>query len=206
MKILDRKPLHKIGRGDKVYLTVWEITYEHKGRTSTYFAVGRGESYPEAKDKKPDAVVVVAILDNPGEEKRLVCTSEFRIPVGAREIGFVAGLIDPGDFLEGETLEGAAKLAAIREMREEAGLQFKPLEVSPPNLYSTAGMSNESITYVFGTATGTPSNAHLEDSEDIDVILMTHDELARMISAPPTDVEYSKSAWPIMWAYSQKGF
>lgn len=82
MKIIDRKPLHKIGRGDKVYLTVWEITYEHKGQTRSYWSVGRGESYPEAKDKKPDAVVVVAILDNPGEERRLVCTSEFRTIMG----------------------------------------------------------------------------------------------------------------------------
>lgn len=206
MKILGQKPLHQVGNGKRVYLTMWEQTYEHNGREGRYFSVCRGESYPAHEYKLSDAVIIVPVLENPGEERKLVMTSEFRIPIGCRELGFPAGLIDPKDYDETNDPELAAACAACREVYEETGFNFEVTEVSPPNLYSSAGMSNESVTIVFGKATGVASNKNLETSEDIEVRLFTRADLVRFMADPEPNLALSKSAWPFMWAFAKYGF
>lgn len=227
MKVIATRPLAYGRRGDTVFLTLYEREYEHNGRRRTYFMIGRGERLEEHDQKFPDAVVIVAILNNPNERKRLVMVSEFRIPLGTREIGFPAGLIDPSDFnaalsefasahpegdkcLDSETYNrtiatAAAYKAAIREMKEETGLDFVPQSASPPNLYSSAGLTNESIIYVFGTATGTPSNQFLEKNEDIEVKLYEEAELSIICDAMLPNVGHSKTAWPFMWSFGKHG-
>lgn len=204
MKILRSKLLAKAGRGFRTFLSLHEVSYSHKDREQTYFTCVRGETIVPFDQKQPDAVVIVAVVkptvDHPA---RLVITDEFRIPVGGREYGFPAGLIDPADIAGSTDIYEAAKKAAIREMHEETGLVFEPEFTSPRNLYSSAGMTNESVILVFGKASGDISNKNLEQDEDIEVLLKTQDELKEFIKQ---DLHWSKIAWPFMWHYSIQGF
>ena len=87
---------------------------------------------------------------------------------------FPAGLVEPGeDMLD----------AGIREMYEETGLQFTPVDApsySRP-FFTTVGMTDESCGTVFGYCSGQPSNAHQEGTEDIQVVLADRVECRRIL-------------------------
>lgn len=204
MEVLGTKQIAKGAAGGRTFLSLHERTVRtDSGSEFGYFFVARGEDVPSPEDKKPEAVIVVAVVDTPGEERRLVLTSEFRVPINCREVGFPAGLIDPEDYAGGASVCTAARIAAIREMKEETGLDFIPTEISPENLYSSAGMTNESVIIVFGVAQGTPSVEGNEECEDIDTTLFTFAEMVEMMDK--RNVVYSKTAWPFLWAFKLSG-
>ena len=73
--------------------------------------------------------------------------------------------------------------AGIREMFEETGLNFTPVpagDCSRP-FFTTVGMTDESCGLCFGYCSGTPTNAHQEDTEDIQVILADRAECRRIL-------------------------
>lgn len=197
MEILSIKPLYQCSGGKRVFLSMHECVYTHEGKEGKYFFVTRGDTVVPHHEKRPDAVVIVATCGD-----LLVMTSEFRIPLGVRELGFPAGLIDAHDYANGATVQEAAERAAIREMEEETGLKLEVTDISPPNLYSSAGMTNESVTVVFGRATGTPSKAGLESAEDIDLRLISREEAAKILDKEDADLAHSKTAWPFLWAFA----
>jgi ADP-ribose pyrophosphatase len=185
---------------------MWQCDAPKKGGGFfPYFFASRGEDPPPSPTRKrPEAVVIVAITEE--EEPRLVLTSEYRVPLGCREISFPAGLIDESDYISSEdesvvmSVRAAAMRAAIRELKEETGLDFTPTAVSPDNLYSSAGMTNESCIIIFGYASGTPSLDGNEASEDIRVMLTTFVDMVEMIDTNQGHV-YSKVCWPFLWAF-----
>ena len=69
------------------------------------------------KDKNPDAVVLIPII-NTSEGRKLVVTKEYRVTIEDYEYGFPAGLIDEGMTVE-ETVE--------KELKEETGLEIKKI-------------------------------------------------------------------------------
>ncbi|QIG43408.1 NUDIX hydrolase [Nocardioides anomalus] len=80
----------------------------------------------------PGAVVILAVDD----EERVLCLRQYRHPVGRRMLELPAGLLDQ----EGED----PRAAAVRELREEAGLEatdWTPLT----SVYSSPGISSELI-------------------------------------------------------------
>ena len=202
MFIKETTPLHKAGNSKRVFLTLWKRIFDHKGKEGTYFMVSRGDKISPHHEKRPDAVVIVATINVEGED-RLVVTNEFRIPLGVRELGFPAGLIDENDYRDNATNAEAARRAAIRELKEETGVDLEVTEVSPSNLYSSAGLTNESVTYVFGKATGVLSQDGLEEDEDIETMLVSRPEVEKLLHSEG-DFAHSKSAWPLLWAFVRK--
>lgn len=204
MKVKGSKLLAKGGTERKTYLSLHELTVEAKGREHPYYMVARGADITHPLLKQPEAVIIVGSYEKPGAEKRLVVTSEFRPPIGRREVSFPAGMIDRDDMdAGGHDIYAAAKQAAIREFREETGLIFEPKELSPRHLFTSAGMTDECSVIVFGTATGDVDSSRLEDLEDIEVLLLTHGEITKMVS--DDNLAFSKVAWPLLWAYSKMG-
>lgn len=188
------------------FLSLHTVFYQDKnGRERPYFMCTRGAepttlfNAGRGFTKHPEAVVVVGFTD----EGQVILTREFRVPIGDYEISFPAGLIDQKDFDETNSVQDAAKLAAVREFKEETGMTFEPKECSPLNLYSSAGMTDESICIIIGKATGKPSYEFQEASEDISVMLLQKDEITK-IMADQSQI-FSKVAWPFLWSFSMWG-
>ena len=181
------------------FLRLFERTFSHKGHSGKWLFASRDENPPEHKDKKPDAVIVVAVKTDEDRPK-IVLTSEYRVPILAREISFPAGLIDAADYEGAASIQEAAKKAAIRECWEETNLTFTPMSVSPPNLYASAGMTNESAIFVMGTATGEPSNKNSEKSEDIQVIILDEQQIGLLLEGKDRFYDHALSvrAWMML--------
>ena len=129
------------------------------------------------EERKWDMVARVggrrAVMIVPFYGDRLVVTREYRVPIGDYEYSFPAGLID-----DGENPEEAAR----REMREETGLEILDiLTVSPP-VYNSPGLSDEAITLVYARVGGTASREFLEPDEDIETLLLTREEVAKLMN------------------------
>lgn len=167
--------------------TRWLSLFEKQlpdGKSWVFASRDGGAEHP----KRPDAVIIVA-----SHKDRLVITKEVRPIVGDYEYGFPAGLIDKDE---------TAEQAAIREFKEETGLDLQINVVSPPHLYSSAGLTNETIQFVIGEASGEPSRDHLEPGENIDVILA---DIAFIREIAYSGKAMGAKAWPFFFMFSQIG-
>lgn len=185
----------------KCFMSMHTVFYRNKnGQERPYFMCTRGDSpdFLNGGKKRPEAVVVVAVTG----DGKLVLTNEFRVPIGGYEISFPSGLIDEDDYKGVDTNDAACR-AAIREFKEETGMDFVPKEVSPVNLYSSAGMTDESVCIVIGEASGEPDYSLQEASEDIEVMLLQRDELSEIMAEESK--LFSKVAWPFLWAFKVWG-
>ena len=139
----------------------------------------------------PDAVVIVPFHT---AEKKIVIIKEYRVPLADYEYGFPAGLIDPG-----ETIEQTAR----RELQEETGLTVtRFLKISAP-VYSSAGMTDESVAMVYVECEGQPSTAGNQDSELIEVRLVTRAQASQMCENPALKLDVK--AWLVLTGFSEKG-
>ena len=162
---------------DNRYLNLYELDATFRdGSRAPYYVASRRKNAEQLKaathDNHADGVILYGVY---GETKdRVVLIRQYRYPIDGYVYEFPAGLVEQGeDMLE----------AGIREMYEETGLEFKPLEArsySRP-FFTTVGMTDESCGTVYGYCSGTPSNANQEGSEDIQVILADREECRRIL-------------------------
>ena len=104
-------------------------------------------------------VVIVAVT----EQDEMVLVEQFRPPVGARVIELPAGLV--GDLDD----ENESKLdAASRELEEETGFSAAEVEVLM-EAPSSAGMTDEIITFVLARHLSRTGSGGGDESEDIQV-------------------------------------
>jgi len=160
------------------FLNLYEFQAERRnGKVAPYFVASRAVSEEQLKarseEMNPDGVIIYGVY---GEQKdKLVLVKQFRYPINDYVYEFPAGLVEQGeDMLE----------AAIREMHEETGLAFVPRKAD--NAYSkpfftSTGMTDECCGTVYGYCSGSPSNSHQEESEDIEVILADKEECKRIL-------------------------
>ena len=162
---------------DNRFLNLYELDAQFRdGSHAPYYVASRRKSCDELKavthDNHPDGVILYGVY---GEKKdRLVLIRQFRYPVNGYVYEFPAGLVEPGeDMLE----------AGIREMFEETGLTFTPVESGcfGRPFFTTVGMTDESCGTVFGYCSGIPTNTNQESSEDIQVIIADREECRRIL-------------------------
>ncbi|MBQ6550524.1 MAG: NUDIX hydrolase [Lachnospiraceae bacterium] len=128
--------------------------YEYKEGRHYYVASRRkkddlvlGKSDEDAQSMLPDAVTVAVVLHLPDGEERLLLFYEYRYPAGRFLLSPVAGLIDPEDEKTPEPLVSAA----VREIKEEAGLTVKETDTVRtviPVSYCTPGMTDETNAFL----------------------------------------------------------
>lgn len=160
------------------FLNLYDLEIENKaGHPGIYHVASRAGSSKDLKlvtrENKPDGVIVYALY---GEKKdRVVLIRQYRFSIGDYIYEFPAGLVDEGeDFHE----------AGIRELKEETGLSFHPIEADPlftRPYFTTVGMTDESCAAVYGTADGVLSRAGLEEGEEIETVLADRAEILRIL-------------------------
>lgn len=163
---------------DNRFLNMFDLDVVHRtGTPGKYYVASRARSAGElklsTKVNRADGVIIYALY---GEKKdRVVLIRQYRYSIDGYIYEFPAGLVEEGeDFHE----------AGIRELKEETGLSFHPIEVDPifsKPYFTTIGMTDESCAAVYGTADGKISAEGLEDSEEIEVILADREEIRRIL-------------------------
>ena len=106
---------------------------------------------------------------------KVVLIRQYRYTIGDYVYEFPAGLVERGeDYRE----------AAVREMHEETGLKFTPLDVDPmfeEARFTTVGLTDESCATVYGYTEGEISDKYLEESEELEIVLADRDEVRRIL-------------------------
>ena len=112
-------------------------------------------------------VVLVAVTDS----KEIVLVEQFRKPVGKHVIELPAGLVgDLDDSLE------TTLIAAARELHEETGFEATRMEILM-ECPSSAGMSDELISFVRASGLHRTGPGGGDDSEDIQVHTIPLDQV-----------------------------
>lgn len=163
---------------DNRFLNMYDLEIlDRNGTKRLYHVATRAKTQKEMKlftrENKPDGVIIYALYGE--KQEQVVLIRQFRYSIGAYIYEFPAGLVD-----EGEDFHSAG----IRELKEETGLDFHPIEVDgiyEKPYFTTVGMTDESCAAVYGTANGTVSKEGQEASEDIEVVLADKAEIRRIL-------------------------
>lgn len=150
-----------------------------------------------SRNENPSGLVANAVVVVGKVGDRVLIADEFRVPLGCREYGFSAGLMEPGEIPED---------AAIREFREEVGLWATHVypRLTTPLLVSSAGLSDEAVQIVFLEAEGEVNHKLCEPSEDIHAELMDFEQVMQIFHRK--DLAVSAKAWGVMWGWSLAGY
>ena len=163
---------------DNRFLNMYNLHYENKmGSKKLYHIASRGKDAEHLKintrKNDPDGVIIYSIY---GEKRdRMVLVRQYRLSIDDYIYELPAGLVD-----EGETYAQAG----ARELKEETGLDFEPLQVDEmyhKPFFTTIGMTDESCATVYGYASGTVSAEGLEANEQLEVILADRNEIRRIL-------------------------
>jgi ADP-ribose pyrophosphatase len=176
------------------HVNLFEISYQDtKGQHRSWRIASRRDE-PKCANGRfdlPDAVVIVPYhIDT----KKLVIIREFRVPLGHYQYGFPAGLVDPGETIEETT---------ARELYEETGLSInRIMRISPP-IYSSSGLTDESISLVYVECQGKPSRHANASSEEIHTLLVSPRNAAELCGQK--DLKFDAKTWLVLSEYARTG-
>lgn len=160
------------------HLNFYELDTVNKvGRKGHYYVASRAKAKENLKmstgKNTPDGVAIYSLYGK--KHDKVVLIRQFRYPLGGYVYELPAGLVDPGENYH---------TAAVRELKEETGLDLEPVTVDDiyqKPYFTTVGMTDESCGTVYGYASGSVSEAYLEPSEEIQVVLADRTEVRRIL-------------------------
>jgi ADP-ribose pyrophosphatase len=166
------------------WLNLFEVSYITRTGYEKCWQIASRQNEPKCLTgnyERPDAVVIVPFHTR---RKKMVIIREYRVSLDGYEYGFPAGLVD-----NGESVEQATR----RELKEETGLTVSRfIKVSPP-IYSSAGMTDESVAMVYVECEGEPSNRANTDSEMIEIDFISPDEARDLLN--DTTLKFDAKSW-----------
>jgi ADP-ribose pyrophosphatase len=179
---------------DTRWLRLFRVDYHLGDRGRRSWMVATRSEQPRCvtgQFEKPDAVIIVAFHR---AASRIVVTREYRVALAGYEHGFPAGLVEAG-----ESVEEAAR----RELKEETGLAITRVLKTSPCLYSSAGITDESMALVYVECDGEPSTEGNDGSELIEVQLLSPEEAGRLCSHP--SLKFDAKAWLVLSHFAATG-
>lgn len=159
-----------------------------RGKATDWLYCSR-KALTRAASDQADAVVIVPFVKE-ADGVKILLIKEYRIPLGRQQIGFPAGLIDPGD---------DARASVVRELREETGYRVTAILDESPTLATSAGLTDETFQYVFVEAEYL-GEAELEPSESIELLKLSLEELDALMKGPNN---FCGRAWSLCYNYIQ---
>ena len=179
---------------DQKWLNLFDVAYVDATGHNRSWQIASRSALPKCISGNyavPDAVIIVPFHT---VENKLVITREYRVPLADYEYGFPAGLIDAAESI---------RAAARRELREETGLHLTRFLKISPAIYSSAGMTDESIAMVYAECEGQPSSAENKGSELIEVQLVNRTQ-AKLLCTNP-HLKFDAKAWLVLSQFAEKG-
>lgn len=177
---------------DYKWLNLFEIAFtDNEGHNNSWLMASRREAPALATAVNlPDAVVIIPWHIR---EQKLVLLREFRIILNNWLYALPAGLLDTG-----ETVESTAR----RELFEETGLELKEIRVVSPPLYSSAGLTDETISLVLARCDGTPAKLSRK-SEEAETLLVSRDEARILLQ--DKNANFDVRAWMALFSFVAVG-
>lgn len=162
------------------FLSMYEMKYISKNNEEKSWMLATRKSEEELKkiyfDGAKENMDAVVMIPYHVDEEKLVIIKEYRVPIDDYVYSLPAGLIDPGEDID---------ISIKRELKEETGLDL--IEVNKKDsgygLYPSPGMSDESFALVYCTCNGEISDKYLEETEDIQAILVDRKEAAELLNS-----------------------
>ncbi|MCP3871699.1 MAG: NUDIX hydrolase [Desulfobacteraceae bacterium] len=179
---------------DHKYLNLFSIQYTDRVNNEKQWIFASRSQYLnplENDDAKPDAVVIVPYHK---QEEKIVLIKEFRFALGGYQYGFPAGLVD-----KGESVDQAGR----RELFEETGLTTTKVIKTSPVIFSSSGLTDESISLFYVECEGQPSNEFNEDSEDIEVMMLSRKQVSNIIYDDKIKVDVK--TWIVLNTFASHG-
>ena len=179
---------------DAKWLRLFRVDYRLEYHGERSWALATREERPRCitgRFEAPDAVIIVAYHV---PTSKIVVTREYRVALADYEYGFPAGLLEAGEAVEN---------AARRELREETGLEMTRVLKTSPCLYSSAGITDESMTLVYVECDGEPSVGGNEASEIIEVLFVSPQEADRLCRN--SSLKFDAKAWLVLTRFAATG-
>ncbi len=174
------------------WANMFDVRFKRKAQAERSWVMCSRKDRPIEDAAKADAVVIVPTIET-NEGRRLVVTKEFRVPIWDYEYAFPAGLIDNGEDM---------KQAVARELKEETGLELVRIRHVSMPVFSSAGLTDESCHMVLVEAKGEVSDKWLDDTEDIEVLLLDVEGIRELLAS---NKKIAAKAWGLLYHYAQTG-
>ncbi len=174
------------------WLNLFDVRYVARSGNEKSWKIATRQEEPKCVKEsydQPDAVVIVPFHK---ATDKMVITREYRVPLNDYEYGFPAGLID-----DGETVEEATR----RELKEETGLTVRRIIKRSPPIYSSAGMTDESVAMVYVECEGQPSARANTESEMIETLFISPDEALGLLS--DRTLKFDAKAWLVISQFAE---
>lgn len=156
------------------------------GRVFDYYFVSRNDEDNikiKTGENKAEGIVIYALLEE--DPSKIVMIRQYRYPIGDYLYELPAGLIDKGE---------TPVQAAIREMKEETGLDFVAYEGGSDffrrPFYMGAGYTDEASSAVFGYAKG-DFRQQLEDTESIQVFVADKEKVRQILKTEKVSLRFA---------------
>jgi len=176
------------------HATLFSVSYIDRHGTEKQWHLVSRKKRPKCIGGNIHRADATIIIPYHPQTDQLVVIREFRIPLGDYQYGFPAGLLDPDEDL---------KIAAARELKEETGFTLEKIYRHSPAIFSSAGITDESIAMVFAEVSGVPSNEHNKASEEIDIFMMDRKQIRVLLNSE--DIIFGARSWLVMDAFANFG-
>ena len=174
------------------WLNLFDVKYVARTGEEKSWQIASRQKEPKCvtgRYQQPDAVVIVPFH---AVKNKMVILREYRVPLNDYEYGFPAGLVD-----RGESVEQATR----RELMEETGLTVSRFTKFSPPIYSSAGMTDESVAMVYVECEGVPSTRANSASEMIEILLVSPGEA--LVLLDDTTLKFDAKAWLVISQFAE---